>query len=537
MRSSQDFAFWKVPLSNCRLGYHLQKEFPFGTRRLSSLQKRLCCVLHFSTPARNDSRAMMMMMRGNRVAVVASSGAFSGRTRRRRTKNRGRLDENWNLHRRNASSGGGEPFGRPPRPRRVLAAKKDEDDVKEHVDNAAKVLDSIIKETVEQIFVDEVSEEVFDEVDELSRIESAPSTAFEREKKRRKEMEIEQMRVRVLKSVVKSKFNELDGTFLSVLGAYIKETEMKDDMPLLSLLRAIKEETLQAVTVEMQPEMQVVQLVARLMRGEDRAEVLKIAHKGGGRAKCLKVYGDGEVEDPTEEEKKDEASREDYVPKADIDEVERAAAQLCDEMELREVIPSWDLLYQIILARESARQMSPKSDRLGVYSEIVVSGAFAPSELPKAESALIRKLVRTDDASTRREMLFETMESARIENEKLSEEGRKQHEEGRIKLTKTTRGFTEREEISDEELMLKDLRPGRMIDCLINLRCSLLEDERVKERGEQAVVAERMAVMYFEMCDLVLKNANGGILPTNNTKSNSKNNSTSEGGGGGAGAR
>merc|ERR1711959_465025 len=137
------------------------------------------------------------------------------------------------------------------------------------------------------------------------------------------------------------------------------------------------------------------------------------------------------------------------------DEVERAAAQLCDEMELREVIPSWDLLYQIILARESARQMSPKSDRLGVYSEIVVSGAFAPSELPKAESALIRKLVRTDDASTRREMLFETMESARIENEKLSEEGRKQHEEGRIKLTKTTRGFTEREEISDEELMLK----------------------------------------------------------------------------------
>ena len=484
----------------------------------------------------------MMMMRGTRVAVVAST---SGRPRRRRTtttKSHRRLDGNWNVH-RHRNGGGEQPFyGRRPkaRPRRVFsAAKKDEDDVKEHVDNAAQVLDSIIKETVEQIFVDEVSEEVFDEVDELSRIESAaPSTAFEREKKRRKEMEIEQMRVRVLKSVVKSKFNELDGTFLSVLGAYIKEAEMKDDMPLLSLLRAIKEETLQAVTVEMQPEMQVVQLVARLMRGEDRAEVLKIAHKGGGRAKCLKVYGDGEVEDPIEEEKKDEASREDYVPKADIDEVERAAAQLCDEMELREVIPSWDLLYQIILARESARQMSPKSDRLGVYSEIVVSGAFAPSELPKAESTLIRKLVRTDDASTRREMLFETMESARIENEKLSEEGRKQHEEGRIKLTKTTRGFTEREEISDEELMLKDLRPGRMIDCLINLRCSLLEDERVKERGEQAVVAERMAVMYFEMCDLVLKNANGGVLPTNNTKSSSKNNSTSEGGGGGgAGAR
>jgi hypothetical protein len=423
----------------------------------------------------------------------------------------------------------------------ILRAKKEEDFVKENVDNAAKVLDSIIKETVEQIFVDEVSEEVFEEVDELSNDDESESASksFEREKRRRKEMEKEQMRVRILKSVVKSKFNELDGTFLSVLGAYIKQAEMKDDMPLLSLLQAIKEETLQAVTVEMQPEMQVVQLVARLMRAEDRAEVLKIAHKGGGRAKCLKVY-DGVVEDPTAEEeegkdKEDETSREDYVPKADIDEVERAAAQLCDEMELREVVPSWDLLYQIILARESARQMSPKSDKLGVYSEIVVSGAFAPSELPKAEAALIRKLVQTDDANKRREMLFEAMESARIENEKASEEARKQHEEGKIKLTKTTRGFNEREEeITDEELMLKDLRPGRMIDCLINLRCSLLDDERVKERGEQAVVAERMAVMYFEVCDLVLKNANGGILPTN--RSSSKNNSSASGGGA-AGAR
>ena len=50
----------------------------------------------------------------------------------------------------------------------VVEAKREEDFVKENVDNAAKVLDSIIKETVEQIFVDEVSEEVFDEVDELS---------------------------------------------------------------------------------------------------------------------------------------------------------------------------------------------------------------------------------------------------------------------------------------------------------------------------------------------------------------------------------
>ena len=60
--------------------------------------------------------------------------------------------------------------------------------MKENVDNAAKVLDSIIKETVEQIFVDEVSEEVFDEVDELSNDDESESASksFEREKRRRK---------------------------------------------------------------------------------------------------------------------------------------------------------------------------------------------------------------------------------------------------------------------------------------------------------------------------------------------------------------
>ena len=93
----------------------------------------------------------------------------SGRPRRRRTtttKSHRRLITDAYRHR---NGGGEQPFyGRRPkaRPRRVFsAAKKDEDDVKEHVDNAAQVLDSIIKETVEQIFVDEVSEEVFDEVD------------------------------------------------------------------------------------------------------------------------------------------------------------------------------------------------------------------------------------------------------------------------------------------------------------------------------------------------------------------------------------
>ena len=76
-----------------------------------------------------------------------------------------------------------------------------------------------------------------------------------------------------------------------------------------------------------------------------------------------------------------------------------------------------------------------------------------------------------------------------------------------------------------------------MIDCLINLRCSLLEDERVKERGEQAVVAERMAVMYFEMCDLVLKMPTAAFFQLIIQRVVANNSTSEGGGGGGAGAR
>ena len=50
-----------------------------------------------------------------------------------------------------------------------------------------------------------------------------------------------------------------------------------------------------------------------------------------------------------------------------------------------------------------------------------------------------------------------------------------------------------------------------MIDCLINLRCSLLDDERVKERP--TTTPAEAAVMYFVKCAISSKNANGGFSP------------------------
>ena len=252
--------------------------------------------------------------------------------------------------------GGDATAARARRRSRTSAARDDDDDdVATRVDAASEVLDKIIRETVEGIFLEEAATEVLNEASAASEREAVESAVDKRA---------------VLRAVVRSHFEELDGSFLAALGAYVRASEASGDLQLVSLLNAIKEETLATVTDSLTDEMQVVQLVARLKSNEERFEVIRVAHAGGGRAL-------GDVD----------------VPGVSVEKVERAAAQLIDELELQEQIPNWDLLYQVIVVRETARQLSKAADASGVYSDVVVSGSFAPSELPKAESALIKELV------------------------------------------------------------------------------------------------------------------------------------------------
>jgi len=51
----------------------------------------------------------------------------------------------------------------------------------------------------------------------------------------------------------------------------------------------------------------------------------------------------------------------------------------------------------------------------------------------------------------------------------------------------------------------RDLRPGRFIDSVINLRVSLL-----REGEESTPVVTRLGEIYYEMCDVVMENANVG---------------------------
>ena len=51
---------------------------------------------------------------------------------------------------------------------------------------------------------------------------------------------------------------------------------------------------------------------------------------------------------------------------------------------------------------------------------------------------------------------------------------------------------------------VRDVRPGRLIDCVINMRVALARDDA------DARVVGRLADVYFECCDVVLEQADKG---------------------------
>jgi len=358
---------------------------------------------------------------------------------------------------------------RPPRasPKEREDEAEDDDETARRIDAASAVLDAIIRETVQGIFVEEAATEVLNEASEAENRETPAETVDKRA---------------VLRSVVRSHFEELDGSFLAALGAYVQASEASGDLQLVSLLNAIKEETLATVTDSFTDEIKVVQLVARLKSNEERFEVIRTAHGGGGR-----VLGDVEV------------------PAVSLEKIERAAAQLVDELELQEQIPNWDLLYQVIVVRETARQLSKYVDETGVYSETVLSGSFAPSELPKAESTLIKELVTVNTVAERRAFLAKMFDETKDKLEQDEQDAR--GPDGKIKLKPTTRGFQPRIERASKVTGLdtRDLRPGRFIDSVINLRASL-----IRESSDSKPVIKRLGEIYYEACDVVMQNANVG---------------------------
>lgn len=348
----------------------------------------------------------------------------------------------------------------------------DDDVIADSVDRASKLLDLIIKETVEQIFVEEAVEEVIPGENDEESEDSAPKLPQEKPPTDK---------IAILRGVIQRHLGELDGSFLAAISAYVQVAESSGDFGLLSLLAAIREEVISAVSGEMQPDIQVVQLVARLAKAEDRLEVLRAAHRGGGKAAGFDV------------------------PAASIEKVENTAARLVDEMENQEHVPSWQLLWQLLLVRETARQLHPNADDTGVYGTTVINGSFSPSEIPRAEAAMIKELSVMNEAMRRRAEIMAKFDECRDLDEAATS---RDAQGGRIKLKRSSRGFSQPRGDDDDGSMdvfdVRDVRPGRLIDCVINMRVALTRD------GADQRIIDRLTALYFESCDVVLEQADKG---------------------------
>ena len=361
-----------------------------------------------------------------------------------------------------------------PARRRVTAAAAEEDPLVENVERAAGLLDLIIKETVEQVFVEEAVEEVIPGEDDADADAASPSSAPAAEVDKEA----------ILRSVVRKHLGELDGSFMAALSAYVQVAESSGDFALLSMLAAIREEVLAAVTGEMQPDIQVVQLVSRLKSREQRVEVLRAAHAGGGTVAGMDV------------------------PAASIEAVETVAARLVDEMESQERVPNWQLLWRLLLVRETARQLHPRCDDDGVFGATVVSRSFSPSEIPKAEAAMIKELCVVNESLARRARVLAALDECRALDEARDADG------GKIKLKRSSNFGRSRRGRNDDDdddasgrldvFDVRDVRPGRLVDCVINMRVALARDDA------DARVVDRLADVYFECCDVVLEQADKG---------------------------
>jgi hypothetical protein len=357
---------------------------------------------------------------------------------------------------------------------RVVTSAVDEDDaLVESVDRAAATLDLIIKETVERVFVEEAVEEVIPGDDDDDGVSTSSSSQPSFPSTIDKEA--------ILRAVVRKHLPVLDGSFMAALSAYVQVAESGGDFQLLSMLAAIREEVLSAVTGEMGADIQVVQLVSRLKSKEARVEVLRVAHTGGG-------YVDGME-----------------VPSATIQSVEQVASRLVDEMESQDHVPNWQLLWQLLLVRETTRQMHPECADDGVFGTTITSRAFSPSEIPKAEASMIKELCVVNESLKRRALVHDTLDECRDLDQARDADG------GKIKLKRVSRGFKQRNEMAGEEdekkmdvFDVRDVRPGRLIDCVINMRVALKRDDA------DSRVVDRLKDIYFECCDVVLEQADKG---------------------------
>ncbi|DBB14614.1 hypothetical protein WJX82_003763 [Trebouxia sp. C0006] len=229
--------------------------------------------------------------------------------------------------------------------------------INEQIDKAARMLNSMMEEIHQEAFVSGAVSEVTGQAPEVTEAEA-------------------------IRKAVASRMDQLDEAFLMALGAYIGAAEEQGDKALAGRLSRIQQQVLQDVSKRLPPEMQILDIVLRLLSRNERMSVLRQAASGQGG---------------------------DDVPPCDIKRVRGAALQLVSDMEEKDAIPDRRLLARLCIAREEIAEVVAEqqyANRSGSTQDMYENNmALHNQSVPKASIAFLKELLTMSDEAKRKAFL------------------------------------------------------------------------------------------------------------------------------------
>ncbi|KAL0035493.1 hypothetical protein WJX77_008779 [Trebouxia sp. C0004] len=225
--------------------------------------------------------------------------------------------------------------------------------INEQVDRAARMLNSMMEEIHQEAFVSGAVSEVTGQAPEVTEAEA-------------------------IRKAVASRLDQLDEAFLMALGAYIGAAEEQGDKALAGRLSRIQQQVLQDVSKRLPREMQILDIVLRLLSRNERMSTLRQAASGQGN---------------------------DDVPPCDIKRVQGAALQLVSDMEEKDAIPDRRLLARLCIAREEIAEVVAEQqyeNRSGSTEDMYETNMVLHNQsVPKASIAFLKELLTMSDEAKR----------------------------------------------------------------------------------------------------------------------------------------
>lgn len=231
-----------------------------------------------------------------------------------------------------ATRGSSARLRRVPRPR---AAPESGLDLQAEIGRARKLLDEIIDEATQELFVEETTAEALGEACEFDMGNA-------------------------LQGAVRKRAESLDSVFMNTLSSYIMVVEREGPRQILEILLQVREFAVEAVRESMPPELKWVDTLVRVAEPVERRKLLTFALE--------KADGAG----------------------IDLVAMAQTAGQLIDDMETRPEVGDRKLLVRLCSVRELARDLCTSE---------VKPVQFPEAQVPRHEASFIKELMSVGGAN------------------------------------------------------------------------------------------------------------------------------------------